>query len=281
MTIRPPIIIIGMHRSGTSMITRLLEQQGLFMGWRKDPNDEAFFFLRLNEWLLAQTSHTWDNPPNAADWLGDATLRNALGQGLRAALPSIDAIRYWGLRGMFAHRNPFGAKYPWGWKDPRNTITLPLWLDIFPEARVVHIRRHGIDVARSLTTRNQAIGDKILKQGIPLRLPFTRMKPLGMSTRCSLIEDAFTLWDEYLMHAERHLKTLGSQALDIRYEDFLDSPTDVTARIANFCGLSQNDNAISRACQALDRGRAYAHRGDPLMIELEKRFRDRLSAHGY
>lgn len=39
-----PILIIGMHRSGTSMITRKLESLGLFLGNEKDENDEAFFF---------------------------------------------------------------------------------------------------------------------------------------------------------------------------------------------------------------------------------------------
>ncbi|MCS5697200.1 sulfotransferase [Desulfofundulus thermocisternus] len=33
--VRPPIIIIGMHRSGTNMLTRMLEELGLFVGERK------------------------------------------------------------------------------------------------------------------------------------------------------------------------------------------------------------------------------------------------------
>jgi hypothetical protein len=263
------------------MITRLLAQQGLFMGWRRDMNDEAFFFVRLNEWLLAETGHAWDNPPDAAGWPGEATLRQALLQGLRAALPAIDAIRYWGLRGMLAHRNPFGARFPWGWKDPRNTITLPLWLDIFPDARVVHIRRHGLDVARSLTTRNKAIGEKIHNQGVAARLPFTRMKPLWLSSRCGQIADAFTLWEEYMQHAKRHLDALGQRAFDIRYEDFMESPAESLARIADFCGLHRADETISRAYQTLDSNRAYAYRSDPNLVEFEKRYSDRLAAHGY
>ena len=41
---RPPIVIIGMHRSGTSIVTRMLEQLGLFVGKKKDMNHEALFF---------------------------------------------------------------------------------------------------------------------------------------------------------------------------------------------------------------------------------------------
>jgi hypothetical protein len=58
----PPIVIIGMHRSGTSMVTRMLESLGLFVGARKDSNCEARFFQRINRWLLDQTGSSWDNP---------------------------------------------------------------------------------------------------------------------------------------------------------------------------------------------------------------------------
>ena len=44
-----PIILLGMHRSGTSMIAGMLEELGLFMGNHKDRNNEAFLFMKLNE----------------------------------------------------------------------------------------------------------------------------------------------------------------------------------------------------------------------------------------
>lgn len=40
----PPIIIVGMHRSGTTMITKMLENLGLFVGDQKEINNEALFF---------------------------------------------------------------------------------------------------------------------------------------------------------------------------------------------------------------------------------------------
>ena len=33
------------------------------------------------------------------------------------------------------------TRAPWGWKDPRNSITLPLWQAIYPDARVLVIRK--------------------------------------------------------------------------------------------------------------------------------------------
>lgn len=48
----PPVIIIGMHRSGTSLVARLLDVLGLFLGKYKDENHEARLFISINDWFL-------------------------------------------------------------------------------------------------------------------------------------------------------------------------------------------------------------------------------------
>ncbi|MBK8351014.1 MAG: hypothetical protein IPL21_04765 [Saprospirales bacterium] len=42
-----PIIILGMHRSGTTMITKMLENLGLFVGAEKEINHESLFSGKL------------------------------------------------------------------------------------------------------------------------------------------------------------------------------------------------------------------------------------------
>lgn len=59
---RAPVLVIGMHRSGTSLVTRLLRDLGLFIGWRLDDNAEAYLFRALNEWLLREAGATWQTP---------------------------------------------------------------------------------------------------------------------------------------------------------------------------------------------------------------------------
>ena len=61
---RSPIIIIGMHRSGTTMLSKILEDMGVFMGEKKDINNEALFFLNFNRYIFKQTFATWDSPKN-------------------------------------------------------------------------------------------------------------------------------------------------------------------------------------------------------------------------
>ena len=47
-----PVIIMGMHRSGTTMLASLLEQLGLFIGTKKQENDESLF-LQVEEGLYS------------------------------------------------------------------------------------------------------------------------------------------------------------------------------------------------------------------------------------
>ncbi|MBE9554562.1 MAG: sulfotransferase, partial [Proteobacteria bacterium] len=139
MTARPPIIIMGMHRSGTSMVTRLMEQLGLFVGQETDTNNESLFFQALNDWILCQAGSTWDNP-EPIRWLAeDVQGCDLIVEYLRSILKSRASNSY---LGRWRHMR-FGADFscigPWGWKDPRNTFTLPIWLRLFPDARVIHV----------------------------------------------------------------------------------------------------------------------------------------------
>ena len=69
----PPICVAGMHRSGTSMVARLLSLCGLYLGPDKElsrgapDNTEGFWehpdFVRLNDQLLALVDAGWDLPP--------------------------------------------------------------------------------------------------------------------------------------------------------------------------------------------------------------------------
>ena len=56
-----PIIITGMHRSGTSLLTKILSKY-IYFGNMLDDNNESIYFQRINRWLLSCNSCSWDNP---------------------------------------------------------------------------------------------------------------------------------------------------------------------------------------------------------------------------
>src|ERR671910_2640298 len=74
-----PVAVVGMHRSGTSMVAKLLQQAGLNLGDEADlmppaaENPEGFYehleFVRLNDEVLNVAGAGWDCPPTAGvDW---------------------------------------------------------------------------------------------------------------------------------------------------------------------------------------------------------------------
>lgn len=276
----PPIIITGMHRSGTTMVTRLLEKLGLFVGWRKDPNQESLLFLQLNEWLLRQAGATWDNPEPIRRLLENDARRELVVQVLRNTLDGYPSFGHLGPLKSIRFRTPFALTDPWGWKDPRNTLTQPLWMDIFPDAKILHVTRHGVDVASSLAAREgQSLGVGHLA---PISILGLFGEPeITPSQQCSTLDETFALWEQYLTFASENRAACGSNFQQIRYEDFLENPEPRLSELAAFCGLPVSVASIQNACAGLNRDRAYAYRGQQNLVEFAQSASTRLAKFNY
>lgn len=109
------------------------------------------------------------------------------------------AIQFLGLRKYAMLRSLWNVSIPWGWKDPRNTITLPIWLELFPNAKILHIRRHGVDVAQSLRKRELILlhirKKRSLLKDMLYFVPFTRTG-IDNSPRCVELQGGFDLWQD-------------------------------------------------------------------------------------
>jgi hypothetical protein len=137
-----------MHRSGTSMIASALHACGLDLGPKKDflppdPNNpEGFWesrsFLRLNDAILKGRGGSWDHPPrrDVAGWENEPSLDPACHKASKLV------------------RN-FQGREPWGWKDPRNCLTLSWWRKLLPDMKVLICVRNPLAVAKSLWLRNE------------------------------------------------------------------------------------------------------------------------------
>ncbi len=140
-----PVCVSGMHRSGTSMVAKVLMDGGLYLGPGDDMmppapgNPEGFWenlrFVGVNDALLAQLGGAWDLPPDPpADW-NDPDLAEIH----QAAVEIVGS---------------FAGNEPWGWKDPRNCLTIPFWRSVTGPLRHVFVVRNPLEVARSLLNRN-------------------------------------------------------------------------------------------------------------------------------
>lgn len=263
---RQPVIIMGMHRSGTTMLARLLDRLGLFLGHPREENHEAVFFLHLNELLLSRARASWDHPGPFRDFLKASELVEMTVRCLRADLLSMKVHRYLGWWRYVRYGSLTRLDRPWGWKDPRNVFTLPLWLHLFPRARVLYIYRNGVDVAHSLRERERAYfawQQQRLRKKIGRWSQKTRLERVGFrgSFRCLSLEGCFSLWEEYVAQAEDTLASLMPEQRVIKYEEFLAHPLDHLREIADFCqipGVTARALAEAAALVRPDRGYAFA-----------------------
>ena len=111
------IIILGMHRSGTSLVAGILFRFGIFMGKNflgiHASNPFGHFedqnVIDLNDQILAAAGGSWKDPPGSEAILNQADKFRKEIISLIAAMPS-------------------GT---WGWKDPRLSITIELFLPYY------------------------------------------------------------------------------------------------------------------------------------------------------
>lgn len=131
------VSVLGMHRSGTSVLAGSLEEAGVFLGpvatsSHNNPrgNREHPDILALHEALLASSGGAWDAPPERVRWRARH----------RAERDRIIA---------------FFADVPcWGFKDPRNLLVIDGWREAIPQLEFIGIVRHPLAVAFSLRERN-------------------------------------------------------------------------------------------------------------------------------
>jgi hypothetical protein len=140
------ICVLGMHRSGTSLVAGVLRDLGLDLGPEQellppDPNNKSGYFeladvVEINDDILAHYGGSWDEPPELPPgWEQSAELEQVRDRARRAL----------GRR--------FAGSTQWAWKDPRTCITLPFWQRLVPGLRYVICLRNPVDIAQSLRSR--------------------------------------------------------------------------------------------------------------------------------
>lgn len=250
-----PLIVIGMHRSGTSLLAKLLQRAGVRMGLDRNAHDESDFFRELNKFLFRAGHADWDYPTPALLLLEVPELRRALVEELRSRCASGATRAYLGWRRFLRSARLEAQSGPWGWKDPRNTFTLPLWLEVFPRARVLNVYRNGVDVAESLVVRE--------------RTRVARLHNEIRSCRCLDHARAFELWTEYVGMSLRVTEPLDpARVYHLRYESFLEAPQEGFRQIAAFLDLELSESALCDLVADVDASRALAFREDPSLARL-------------
>jgi len=215
---RQVVVMLGMHRSGTSMLAGTLQAMGLCLGrvvksapHNAKGNRESRVLMRLHEDLFWKNGGTWREPPEEARWERYHKIERDL---------YID-----GFRGVDR----------WGFKDPRTLFVLDGWLEVLPGARCVGIFRHPELVARSLMARDgmsadEALGiwvrynQKLLAVHSQIRFPIIEFgfdsaelqeKLIFLGREFGLPGSDSSFFDERLRHAELEGLPLSAEVAEL------------------------------------------------------------------
>ena len=139
------VVILGMHRSGTSMVAGMLECLGVDLGedqpgkqWSNPLGHyEDVDFLSLNKDILSAAGGSWDNPP-----------------GKSAILAQGDKFQS-RINELISRKKNQDTGSPWGWKDPRTSLTIDLYYPYLHNPTFIWCRRDQNAVSRSLLKRNK------------------------------------------------------------------------------------------------------------------------------
>lgn len=220
------VVVLGIHRSGTSMVAGMLRHMGVFMGedliGKSKYNVMGHFedraFMHINEAILTVTGGSWEVPPSkyqvASIW---------------STIP--DDGEDWGahekrrhevlkrMTGEVALRNT--TNKIWGFKDPRTVLTLEAWMPLLSKPKLVVVYRNFDSIVSSLYNREKIEGNALgickVRVEMLVALYFFRLRDLIMKYP-----------DHFI----------------IQYEYALNNPELVAMRLADYVGVKCTKEAM-------------------------------------
>lgn len=241
--LRDQIVVLGMHRSGTSAVTELIHTMGAYVGdadsltkqsWQ---NARGFFerqdVRKICEALLQGAGADWWK---VSGFHPDSVPHSVLEEQMRAIRRVVEQLASHGT---------------WVIKEPRLCMLFPLFKRFLHRAIVVHAVRHPVEVAQSLRFRN----------GFPLQV-------------------GLALWEVYNVAIINN--AAGVPTVVVNYDELVGAPSAVASRIATDLGrLGARGMSHEEAAKVVDaslrRERTPAQSSNDRLTEAQARLWKALS----
>ena len=275
-----PFVDIGMHRSGTSLVSRILDKSGIMMGKDLQTDHESKFFIQLNKWIYQNAGADWARPKALEELIDYAPARKQVEEYLRIRIASSSSKKF---SGRNLKNGLFDMDSKWGWKDPRNGPSLPIWKDIWPEMKIIHVVRHGVDVAASLHSRslkNWTEDEGRFKKWTKMYKWRSSKSPIRKGQRAATLSHALEFWAEQ-MDVEKKVIQSYENVLEIRYEDLLTSPAVVLKDIWNYIGKETDEKLLREIETMVDYSRAFAYKQNEELSVFAQENKSILERFGY
>lgn len=213
------IVVLGPHRSGTSLVTRLINMMGAYfdagnasIGFN-DENPKGFWersdVIKCDEDILQHYGCSWDR----LDSWKSFTAPKKTPKELEETVTKMKNI----ILEMDGHR-------PWVVKDPRMCLTFPFWKPLLEVPVLVAVYRDPIEVAISLRQRNGLS----LSHGLALWEYYA----VGIANAIGDQEVAFVNHSDMLSDPVGMMKTLHTRLTELGVRELsMPSEKEITAFI--------------------------------------------------
>jgi len=209
------VCISGMERSGTSMVSRIVNLLGVYLGgpdkliMETDYNQKGCWenktLLKISDEILAHFGGDTHNIPDfPEEWVND------------------EGIADFGEQAQKIIDKDFSKHDVWGWKDTRCSLIMPFWQKLLPDMEYVICIRNPCDVAHSVVTRKWT----------------------------SSYTEAYCLWYMYTSSIIRY--TAGKRRIFVFYEDFMGKDSMAAVRrLAEFLG-PESEKSMTKASSEIE-----------------------------
>jgi len=201
------VVVLGMHRSGTSLVAGILSRLGVNMGdeligksWSNPLGhfeDKNFYRLNIN--ILKSAGGSWDNPPSK-DLIQDQMCK--FEEEIKKVVEMKKSVL-------------------WGWKDPRTSLTIELYLPYLTNPYFIVCHRNKQSIAESLKRRNNM--------------------DISISKK---LADTYEKRIEKFFQENSYLKRLN-----LVYENIIKDPKKYVMEIIDFLKLETKEEQITQAVE--------------------------------
>jgi hypothetical protein len=210
ISIRPGVIILGMHRSGTSVLGGLVNKMGLKTGGpliqAAEDNAKGFFeridVVLQNDYLMQKQNIHYSHNTYKYDSL----------LALKHILNDDGKLFKEGKRGLAFLNNK--DNYPWMLKDPRLCITFRTWLPLlnfYPA--ILFTYRHPMDVALSMNKRE--FEQFAVNKGLRLWYTYNRRAIEQSSDLCRVVTSHRKIMQESQKELDKIYHALHECGVDV------------------------------------------------------------------
>jgi len=128
-------VVLGMHKSGTTLVAQMLHQSGINMGWDLEESDIHYAQKKCESPAVNRINY------DLLDCHGLESLSMPADRQPVITRPIEEKMKAFILRQQQNYAD-------WGFKDPRTVLTYSVWEDLLPDDhKLILVFRHPVEVA--------------------------------------------------------------------------------------------------------------------------------------